>query len=156
MEAAKISAGPSAANAALVRRVDRLLNGDYTRLADWVMSRPQGKVLAPFVRATVHPAETDRAGRTAICNAVLQLNAEAVREQLEAGADPNGACGDGGETLVGYLVYMATREQVPERRAVLRELLSHGAKPVRVDVCRSPDVGDCREVLLPLLEQYSR
>ena len=75
-----------------------------------------------------------------------------MRAQLDAGADPNGRCRD--ESLVGSLVFMAERRRKEERREILRALLEHGAPVTNIDGCRSRDLGDCREVLLPLLEKY--
>ena len=152
MEAAKISAGPSPANQSLLKRTDEILNGDYTGLAKHVMSRPQAAKLAPFLAEYVHPDEEDEGGTTALCNAISQLNVEAVRAQLDAGADPKGRCRH--ESLVGSLVYMATTDDDQRRRDVLRALLEHGAPVTNIDACRSPTMGDCREVLLPLMEKY--
>ncbi len=152
MEAAKLSAGPSRANQHLIDRVDELLNGDYTSVAAHAQSRPQYAVLRPFLQAFVHPDETDHNGVTNLCHAIGQLDVALVREHLEAGADPNGRCRH--ESLVGSLIYMATREQDEQRRDIMRALLEHGATVTNIDACRSPTMGDCAQVLLPVMEQY--
>jgi hypothetical protein len=152
MEAAKISAGPSPANQPLLDHVDQILNGDYTGVAQYVMSRPQAAKLQPFLAAYVQPDEEDSYGVTTLCRAIEQLNVEAVRVQLEAGADPNGRCRH--ESLVGSLVFMATTEKDDRRRDVMRALLEHGAPVTNIDACRSRDSGDCSTVLLPLMEKY--
>lgn len=152
MEAAKISAGPSPANQLLLDRADKILNGDYTDIAQYAMSRPQAATLAPFLAANVHPDEESTDGVTSLCSAISQLNVAAVRTQLEAGADPKGRCRN--ESLVGSLVYMATTQKDDQRREVLRALLEHGAPVTNIDACRSPTMGDCSEVLLPLMEKY--
>jgi hypothetical protein len=112
-------------------------------------------MLKPFLDAYVHPDEQDSAGRNALCNGIGQLNADIVRSQLEAGADVNGRCRN--ESLVGSLVFMATRESDEQRRDVLRVLLEHGApiRPQLLSSCAGKNMGDCREVLLPLLQQYA-
>ncbi len=156
MQAAKISAGPSSQNAHLVKRADALLNGDYTSIAAHAASRPQYQQLKPFLDEYVHPEEQDTYGRNALCNGINQLNPAIVRSQLEAGADVNGSCRN--ESLVGSLVFMATREKDEQRRDVLRALLEHGAPvhPQLLSVCASKSQGDCSEVLLPLLQQYAK
>jgi hypothetical protein len=154
MEAAKISARPSPANQKLVDRANAILNGDYTGLAAHAMSRPQAGTLAPFLAGNVHPDEVNSRDATTLCEAISQLNVEAARVQLEAGADPNGRCRH--ESLVGSLVFMATTEKDDRRREIMRALLEHGAAVTNIEACRSPTMGDCREVLLPLMEKYSR
>jgi hypothetical protein len=74
--------------------------------------------------------------------------------QLDAGADPNGRCRH--ESLVGSLVFMATTEKDDRRRDIMRALLEHGAPVTNIDACRSPTNGDCSQVLLPVMEQYSK
>jgi ankyrin repeat protein len=110
--------------------------------------------LQPFLAAYVHPDEEDSNGVTTLCNAISQLNVEAVRMQLDAGADPNGRCRH--ESLVGSLVFMATTEKDDRRRDIMRALLEHGAPVTNIDACRSPTNGDCSQVLLPVMEQYSK
>lgn len=155
MEAAQLGAGPVPANEHLIQRAADVLQGDFTGLAAHVMSRPQSKKLQPFLAELTHPEERDDADRIALCNAVIQLNVDAVEAQLEAGADPNARC-DAQESMVGYVISMATTSYVERRQTVMRLLLEHGAKPVKLDMCRSPDTGDCADVLLPLLERYVR
>ena len=152
MEAAKISAGPSPANQHLLKRADAVVNGDYTGVAEFTMSRPGTEKLRPFLAEYVHPDEEATTGRTTLCNAISQLDVEAVRAQLDAGADPNGRCRD--ESLVGSLVFMATNEKDTQRREIMRALLEHGAQVTNIDACRSRDMGDCSEVLLPLMEKF--
>ncbi|MEO8017010.1 MAG: hypothetical protein ABI769_04290 [Pseudomonadota bacterium] len=154
MEAAKISAGPSPANKHLIDRADQVLNGDYTSVAAHVQGRPQYATLQPFLAAYVQPDEEDVNGVTKLCHAIGFLNVAVVREQLEAGADPNGRCRD--ESLVGSLVFMATVEKDERRREIMRALLEHGARVTNIDSCRSPNNGDCAQVLLPLMEKYSK
>jgi hypothetical protein len=153
MEAAKISAGPSQANQHLLDRADQILNGDYTSVAAHAQSRPQYSQLKPFLAAYVHPDEEDSSGVTKLCHAIRQLNVVVVREQLEAGADPNGRCHD--ESLVGSLVFMATQDHDQQRRDIMGALLEHGARVTNIDACRSRDSGDCSQVLLPVMEKYS-
>jgi hypothetical protein len=155
IQAAKISAGPSPANKRILDHVDKIVNADYTALAAHVMGRPQAATLQPFLAAFVHPYEEDGYGRTELCNAIMRLNVPAVRSQLEAGADPNGRCLD--RSLVGSLVFMGTVEKDEQRREIMRALLQHGAPVTNIDSCRRRDGrGDCFDVLLPLMEQYSR
>lgn len=154
MEAAKISTRPGPANKKLVDRAHVVLNGDYTGLAAHVMSRPQAATLAPFLAGNLHPDEVNSRDSTTLCEAVNQLNVEAARAQLQAGADPNGRCRH--ESLVGSLVFMATTGKDDRRREIMRALLEHGATVTNIDACRSPTMGDCREVLLPIMEQYAR
>ena len=154
MEAAKISAGPSPANQHLLTRADKVVNGDYTRVTEFTMGRPGAAKLQPFLTEYVHPAEESSGGVNTLCAAIRQLNVEAVRSQLDAGADPNGRCND--ESPVGALVFMATTEDDAQRRDVLNALLESGSVVTNIDACRSPTMGDCREVLLPLMEKFYR
>lgn len=154
MEAAKISSRPSPSNRTLVERAGVVLNGDYTGLAAHAMSRPQAATLAPFLAGKIHPDEVNSRGATTVCEAINQLNVEAVRSALDAGADPNGRCRH--ETLVGSLVFMGTVERDDQRREIMRALLEHGATVTNLEACRSPTMGDCREVLLPVMEMYAR
>jgi hypothetical protein len=154
MEAAKISARPSPANQHLLDRADQILNGDYTSVAAHAQSRPQYAKLKPFLENYVHPDEMDAHGVTKLCHAIWQLNVAVVREQLEAGADPNGRCHS--NSLVGSLVFMATNEKDDQRREVMGALLEHGAPVTNIEACRSRDNGDCFEVLLPLMEKYRK
>lgn len=155
MKAAKINAGPSPANQVILDKVDALLNGDFTGVAAFVTGRPQAATLAPFLEEFVHPLEETSGGVTRLCQAINQLDTKAVRAQLDAGADPNGKCQD--ESLVGSVMYMATRKKPEERRDILSALLEHGA-PLRkkeLEGCRSKDMGDCSQVLLPVMEKYA-
>lgn len=155
MEAAKISAGPSPANAHLVKKADQLLNGDYTSIAAHAQSRPQYEKLKPFLQAYVQPDEQDAHGVTRLCQAISQFNVAVVREQLDAGADVNGRCR--GESLVGSLVFMAIVNRDDERREMMRALLEHGAPVTNIESCRNRNNGgDCFEVLLPLMEKYAK
>jgi hypothetical protein len=156
MEAARISAGPSPANQHLLKRVDLLLNGDYTSVAAHAQNRPQYAQLRPFLTAYVHPEEEDEHGVTKLCHAINQLDVALVREHLEAGADPRGRCRD--ESLVGSLVHMAPSRTDDGRRAIMRALLEHGAPVTKenIESCRSRDNGNCHEVLLPEMEKYVR
>jgi hypothetical protein len=152
MEASKISAGPSAANQHLLNRADQILNGDYTGVAAHAQSRPQYAQLKPFLEALVHPKEADAHGNTKLCQAIRQFNVAVVREQLEAGADPNLRCEY--YAPVAMLVFMATRERATERRDIMRLLLEHGAAVTNMGGCQQPGPGSCREVLLPVMEEF--
>ena len=154
MQAAKLNARPTAANRSLIEKANLLLNGDFTSVAMHAQGRPQYPALKPFLDVYVNPLEESKDGVTRLCHAISLLDAEAVREALEAGADPKGRCRD--ESLVGSLVFMATTEKVEERRAVMQVLLEHAAPVTNLDACRSHDMGDCSEVLLPLMEKYAR
>ena len=154
MEAAKINARPSPANQHLLNRANKLLNGDFTSVASHAQPRPQYATLKPFLDAYVHPDEEDSYGVTKLCHAISQLDAAIVRSELEAGADPNGRCRH--ESLVGSLVFMATRERDEARREVMRALLEGGAPVTDIEACRGGSMGDCREVLLPLMEKYAK
>ena len=117
--------------------------------------RPFYPTLKPFLDELVHPTEEDSYGETRLCRSIEQLNATQVRAALAAGADPQDRCR--GESLVGSLVFMATVERDNDRREVMRALLEGGAPVTNIDACRSRSGGgDCWEVLLPLMEQYSR
>lgn len=154
MEAARLGPRPSTANEELVSRARELLEGDFTALADWTIGRPQYAVLQPFIASQVGGDAVDRYGRTLICQAVMRLDAAAVRDQLDAGADPNGRCNE--RSLVGAVVWKATRERVAARQEILHLLLERGALPTDLEYCASPANGDCSAVLLPLLRQYTR
>lgn len=53
MEAASISAQPSAANEAQISRADEILDGDYTFFLEWVSLNPKSARLKPFVESLV-------------------------------------------------------------------------------------------------------
>jgi tetratricopeptide (TPR) repeat protein len=154
MEAAKVSPRPGPANQHLISKADHLVNGDYTVVARHAQPRPYYPTIKPFLDALVHPLEEDGQGFTRLCAAIDQLNADQVREALQAGADPYGRCR--GESLVGSLVFMATSDDDDKRRDVMKALLEGGAPVTNIDACRSKDQGDCSKVLLPLMEKYSR
>lgn len=155
MEAAQLGARPGPANQHWLDKANRLLEGDFTSVAAHAQARPQYAKLKPFLDEYVHPEEQDAHGVTKLCHAISQLDAAVVRSELEAGADPKGRCRN--ESLVGSLVFMATVEQDEARREVMRALLEHGAPVTNIDACRSRNSGgDCADVLLPLMEKYSR
>lgn len=154
-EAARISATPSAANAALVSKAHEVLRGDWSGLSTFIMGRPQYAAIAPFVASQTAPSDVDAYDRTQICNAVMTASVAAVQTQLDLGADPNGRCE--GNTLVGYLVRGASTHPVGSawQQQILRMLLAAGAQVAPQDLasCRNPDNGPaCRNSLLPLLE----
>jgi tetratricopeptide (TPR) repeat protein len=155
-EAARISAAPSAANAALVSKAHEVLGGDWSGLSRFIMGRPQFATIAPFIASAMAPADVDAYGHTQICNAVMMASAEAVRAQLELGADPNGRCER--RSLLGFLAHGASDE--PTRGAwqqnIVRMLRAAGGRvtPEDLEYCRNPENGPaCRASLLPLLER---
>lgn len=153
MEAARISAVPSAANAALVSKAHEILGGDWSGLARHIIGRPQFGVLQPFIASGMAPDEVDQGSHTQICNAVMQSNAPAVQAQLDLGADPNGQCE--GYSLIGLIVMSTGREASVARQAVVRLLRGAGAKvtPLDIERCSNPDNGrGCARDLLPLLQ----
>jgi hypothetical protein len=150
--AAELGSSVNAANAAWVQRADALLEGDYTRLASWLVGRPRESKLRPFVVGSLPTDAVDRYGHTQICNGVIALNADTVRAELERGADPNGQCDDG--SLVRRVLLMITLGRIAERQAVIKVLLDHGARPADVQGCAGPYSGDCETVLLPILYAY--
>jgi hypothetical protein len=152
VKAAAISPVPTSANAAYVEKARDAVQGDFSDLSAWLVGRPRENMLAPFILDGLDVEETDQYGRTRICNGVLALNAITVRTELERGADPNGECVGG--SLVQYLTLMGGRDKVDERRAVLRELLKHGAQPGDVSYCRDPGNGLCSTALVPLFEEF--
>jgi hypothetical protein len=156
MEAAKINAGPSAANAQLVKRADQLLGGDFTSLKTHAMERPQYARLKPFLDARVKVDTVDRYGYTALCNGVMALDPVHVREELEAGANPNQKCAN--STLVRYMMLIATNEKDEERREIMGLLLQHGAPLTKAELeaCGKSDEGDdCHEVMYPMMLEYA-
>jgi len=153
--AADIDRGVTSRNAALVEKASALVNDDYSELARWLLGRPQEARLRPFILAGVDVDAVDRYGQTQICNAIVYRNAEAVRAELERGADPNGRCEN--VSLVERVLIMFTTNWVAERQAVVKVLLEHGAKLVKDDfrLCADPtNGGDCATAMLPILQQY--
>jgi len=154
-EAARISAGPSPSNAALVSKADEVLRGDWTGLSMFIMGRPQYAAIAPFVSSQMAPSDVDASGRTQLCNAVMTASVQAVQTQLDLGADPNGRCEH--SSLLGYIVRGASTQptRADWQRQIVRMLRAAGAQVTPQDVasCRNPDNGPaCRNSLLPLLE----
>lgn len=152
MEAARISAGPTAANAALVSKAHEILGGDWSELARHVIGRPQFAALQPFLASATAPSSLDRYGRTQICNAVMLLDVAAVQAQLDLGADPNGRCED--DSLIDHLVMTASERSAGAGQTIVRLLRGAGARvtPRDIEWCRNPDNGRaCAQLLLPLL-----
>jgi len=150
--AADVAPYPTAGNAAFLARADELLDGDYLDLANWLIGRPREADLRPFILPKLEVDAVDAAGVTRLCHAVVRLNVEAVRVELERGADPNIECS--GDPPAEYIRHIATREKVAERQAVLQLLLENGATVGDVRGCASPSEGDCASVLLPIYQAF--
>jgi hypothetical protein len=157
-EAVAISPRPSPKTERLVQRAAELVEGDFTELLRNAEIRESARHMQPFLAALVHPEEFDAAGNTPICNAIFLLKADVVAAQLDAGADPEGRCEGDKFSLVGSVIHQVTPNLVEKRKAVLRTLLEHGARPdkAELDACRGGKLGDCATVALPLIEQYQR
>ena len=151
--AADIAPTATAANAVWLQRTDRLLEGDYSALASWLRDVPRGAKLWPLVADRFPPDTIDSAGRTRLCNAVMQLHIDVVRSELEKGADPDEDC-DGNAPL-SVLLRMKTREHPHERQRILRLLLEHGATR-EVQPCRKWFSEDCEEVFGPTLAEFTK
>lgn len=154
-QASKIHAGPSPANAALVSKANELLRGDWSGLANSIVQQPQYHALLPFVASATAPTDVDHYGRTQLCVAVMASAVDAVRAQLDRGADPNGGCD--GRSLIQEIVRTATNDPVrgPWQRDIVRMLRAAGARvtPRDIEWCTNRDNGpNCRESLLPLLQ----
>jgi hypothetical protein len=153
VEAAKLSATSGPTNIALIEKASRLVEGNFTTVAIHAQGRPHYAAMKPLLSGLLDPLGTDTDGVTLLCHAIGRLDVAEVRAELDAGADPEGRCR--GQSLVGSLVFMATRKS-EQRRAVMQVLLEHGAPVTNIDACRSRDSGDCSTTLLPLMEQYAR
>jgi tetratricopeptide (TPR) repeat protein len=153
MQAAKISAAPSSKTQRLVQQAHAVLHGDLTPVAQRAAVRPTLAALIPYLRKSVDPLQIDEAGRNVLCNAVLALNAPMVKAELERGADPSARCE--GDSLVMHVLLTATTDKVAERQKVLRHLLEHRAPVEGLEFCAHPDNGDCRFVLLPILQEFA-
>jgi hypothetical protein len=152
MEAARISAAPSAANAALVSKANEILGGNWSELARYVIGRPQFANLQPFLASATAPSDVDQYGRTQICNAITFSDVAAVQAQLDLGADVNGRCA--GFSLIGYVVMNTGERTAVARQTILRQLRAAGAQPSEQEIksCRDPVNGPvCAKWLLPLL-----
>lgn len=153
MEAAKISAGPTGANAHLTQRAGEILRGDYISLKTHAQARPQYQTLKPFLAGHVKVDQLDYAGLTALCRAVKNMKLEVVRDELASGADPKQPCY--GDSLVGYAVRIMTNGESQLRRDVIEVLLAHGAPLTRqnIETCRIND--GCFGNLGEVFEKYA-
>jgi hypothetical protein len=158
LEAAKIAPRPTARNAKLVREAKEAMGGDLTALARRAAARP-GLLdpIIPFLKGSVQSRgpESDELGEpSAICMAIASFNPVMVKEELKNGANPNGKCSDFDLTLVRRLLFMAANDHVPERQAILRLLLEHGARVEGLDFCSKRESGDCSQTLAPILQEF--
>ena len=153
-QASKIAPTPVPANAALIGKAKKTLRGDLTSVAHRASFRPFLNPLFPLLKGAVDLRQTDENGYTVLCNAVMALNAPAVEAVLDQGADLSAPCND--YSPVHGVLFTATSEKVRERQAVLRVLLEHGAPVEGLEFCASRDNGDCRDVLLPLLQEFQQ
>jgi hypothetical protein len=152
--AAQIAPTPTAANAAWLQRTDELLDGDYSALAAWLRDVPRGVKLRPLVADRFPPDTTDLDGRTPLCRAVMTLNLDLVRTELERGADPDQDCD--GNALTWVLLTMRTHEHVDARRGILRLLLEHDARPYDEPGCHAFFSEDCAVVFGPTLAEFGK
>jgi hypothetical protein len=150
--AAEIAPTVTAANAAWVQRTDKLLDGDYSALATWLRNVPRGVALWPLIADHFPPDTADRDGRTRLCSAVIALNIDLVRAELERGADPDADCD--GNALTWPLLTLKTRERVYERQGILRLLLDHGATRIDPQGCQPWTSEDCAAVFGPTLAEF--
>jgi hypothetical protein len=153
IEAADIAPTATAGNATWLQRMDKLLGGDYSAFADLLRNMPRAAELWPVVMDRLPPDTADTRGRTQLCNAIMALNVDAVRSQLERGADPDEDCDGNAPTWV--VLGMKTREHGDERQGILRLLLEHGAKR-EVQPCRPWFSEDCETVFGPTLAEFTR
>ena len=152
--AADIAPTANAANAGWLQRTDTLLDGDYSALATWLRNVPRGVGLWPLVVDRFPPDTADRNGRTQLCNAVIALNIDVVRAELERGADPDQDCD--GNALTWPVLTPKTRERVYERQGILRLLLEHGATRIDPSGCKPWMSEDCAVVFGPTLAEFGR
>lgn len=154
LEAAKIGPGPTPANAKSVDRARALLDGDFGALVSAVVGRPDYATLRPFFVEEAHFDQPDEDGNTPLCMAVYSRDIEALKEQLEIGANPMQLCTDW--QPVQLIMHWIGRQYAAERYEMVRLLLEAGAQPGDLSDCRNDQDSDCQTVLLPLLEKYSK
>lgn len=153
LQAAAIAPRPSPDSQSHYDRARAALGDDFTLLAQRLAWRPQLAHVLPYVGGRFDPGARDAQGNTVLCAAVHALNVAMVAHALAHGGDAAAQCGR--ESPVSLVVLMATSSRVAERQAVLRALLEHGAPAERMEYCASPSNGDCRTVLLPILQEYA-
>jgi ankyrin repeat protein len=154
LEAAKIGPGPTPANEKLVDRARALLDGNFAALVSAVVGRADYATLKPFFVEEAHFDQPDEDGNTPLCKAVYSRNTEALKEQLEIGANPMQLCADW--QPVRLIMNWIGPQYAAERYEMVRLLLEAGAQPGDLSDCRSDPSSDCRILLLPLLEKYSK
>jgi tetratricopeptide (TPR) repeat protein len=162
LEAAKLDTGPSEKNASLVAKAKDALGGDLSRLAPRVTSWENLAPLRPFVFGSeplASPDARDYNGATALCNAAVNLDPDAVARSLAAGADVDGECN--GTTPLGWVVANLSQDY-DAKRSVCTLLLDHGADPnakiiggeyTAIGFC-ADGFPICAKELLPLLQRY--
>jgi ankyrin repeat protein len=154
LEAAKIAPGPTPANESLVARATQILDGDFGQLVTMLTGRPELTTLKPFFGKAAYVDRPNEHGSTPLCTAVYTRNPEALRVQLEGGANPMQKC-SGWEPL-RLIMSWAGPEQATERYEMARLLLEAGAQPGDLGDCREDHATDCHVLLLPLLERYAK
>jgi tetratricopeptide (TPR) repeat protein len=153
MQAAAIAPAPAPANAALVVKAWKVLDGDLDKLVAHARGEPQFRVLQPFLLDLEARAAKASAGTPEICRSVAALDHRAILKYLAAGGDPNATC-QGGETLVASLVHQASNPRTGDLQITATVLLEHGARPAGIEACAK--IADCTWSLMPILENYPR
>lgn len=153
-QAAAVAPTPTEATTPLYDKARAVLQDDFTPLALWLAVRPAATSrLRGYLGRYVDFAADDGTDASILCTAISALNATMVTLALDHGAAVDQSCD--GRTVVDSVLLMATTGRAPERQAVLRALLEHGASSEgAIAFCSSPANGDCRAVLLPILQKY--
>jgi hypothetical protein len=152
LEAAKRASIPTKKNAKYITQARQVLDNDLTSVAQRLAYNPLLNGLLPLISDAIDPTETFH-GYTLACNAIFGLNPPVLALALDRGASASSTCEN--ETLMHRLLFMATQSKVPERQAILRLLLEHGAPAEGLDFCSQPGNGDCPQVLLPILQEFA-
>ena len=161
LDAAKIDPAPSARNADLVAKATAQVDGNLVPLAGRIRKYHDLSALRPFVAGVKDADERGSDGLTSLCRATQLLDAERVRQALEAGASVDGECS--GSTALAFVV-----RQGPgfyeRKRPILQALLEAGAAPnpklypgssyTAITFCAEALPG-CQNALLPLLNTYA-
>ncbi|HUQ09920.1 MAG TPA: tetratricopeptide repeat protein [Steroidobacteraceae bacterium] len=153
MAAARVAPAPTAANAELVGKARKLLEGQSLALRKYVRGKPQAATLRPFPNANTIAEPVDEQGRTELCRAVRARTLSEVSLLLQKGANPNGSCDH--HTMIGQVIYDDTPDPQQQRFWTVTFLVGYGGEPTadEMDHCRQRKYGNCSEVLLPYLEE---
>jgi hypothetical protein len=152
-QAAALSPVPDDRTRRLYDQARAVLQDDFTPLADWLTFRPKATArLKGYLVQYADFRRYDGTNQSLVCKSITALNVAMLELALDHGASVDQTCE--GASVVKRLLFMATGDHDVERQGVLRALLKHGATAEGFEICASPDNGDCRDVLLPILEEY--